>query len=527
MKPTKVLIYAAVLLCLAGWLYFYEIKHKEKIKAASDKAEKIVSLSKESVTGFELKPKEGTVIELVKPADQWVISAPIRSKADDHATDSLLHSITTGKREKLLKEKDVNWAEYGLDKPELTLILKTKEKSHRIAFGEKNPSKSSVYVRVDDNPELLLVADTLKNSVNKSVFDLRDKTVVAIAPDDVDRFVIEEADSKLALEREGADAWNITEPEKMKAKKSVVNGALRTLTSLTAKNIIDEPEKEGDRYGFEKPELTLEFTGKKLGQTLLIGGPVDKPSEDDKGAPGATPSLSPDRYARIKGRTPVFVVEGATIKNLKKRAEDYRDKSLLSFEPTHIEKLSVMLDGATYTASIDKDKSWNLESPKKAKAESWAITGLLWTIRDLEWKTMTKDAAASPSESAQFGLDNPKLTVTLTPKGEGAQPLLLKAAWPDPPQKASDDKEQPSEKKTEEASAPKPEEGKAPESKPDGGTAKKAKDTPAPTTVFAVAEPSEHKDAVYVLDGAFVKRLRDEFARLTADKDKKEGKGKK
>lgn len=519
MKLSKVLIYATVLLCLAGWLYFYELKHKEKTKAVSDKAEKIVTLDQGDVVGFELRTKGGETIELVKPAGQWVMSAPIRNKADDHTVDSLLHSVTAGKREKLLKDKDVNWAEYGLDSPEFTLLLKTKDKSDKVAFGEKNPSKSSYYVRVNDNQELLLVADTLKNSVNKSVFDLRDKTVVGIAPDDVDRFVIDFEGKKTAIQREGADAWALAEPEKMKAKKSAVDGALRTLTALLAKKIIDKPETEGDPYGLDKPDITIDFGGKKLEQTLLVGAPTEKAIKDDKAPAG--PPLTPDRYARIKGRDTVYVIEGVTLKNLKKTPEDYRDKAVLTFEPAQIEKLSVTLDGKTYTASLDKDKSWNLEAPTSGKAESWSVTGIMWTIRDLEWKTLKMDGAASLGEC---GLDNPKLTVSLTPKGR-SEPLTLKAAWSEPAKPQSTEKEKQEAKKPEDATGAKPEETK--NDAPERDKAPETASMEAPSTVFATADPTEYKDVVFVLDGAFLKRLRDELGRMSEQKEKKSATDKK
>ncbi len=60
----------------------------------------------------------------------------------------------------------------------------------RSVFGSTNPAKTSYYVRVDEQPKLLLVPDTLKNSLNKSVFDLRDKNVVGMSPEQVDRVSI-------------------------------------------------------------------------------------------------------------------------------------------------------------------------------------------------------------------------------------------------------------------------------------------------------------------------------------------------
>ncbi len=43
-------------------------------------------------------------------------------------------------------------------------------------------------------------------------------------------------------------------PERIRAKAPVMALNLRTLTNLAAKKIIDEPVKEGDPYGLDKPE---------------------------------------------------------------------------------------------------------------------------------------------------------------------------------------------------------------------------------------------------------------------------------
>ena len=103
---------------------------------------------------------------------------------------SFLLAILDAKPEKVVLEKDAKWEDYELDKPEFTVTLATKDQTADIRFGSANPAKTSYYVRVDEQPKLLLVPDTLKTSLNKSAFDLRDKTVVGMSPDQVDRVAI-------------------------------------------------------------------------------------------------------------------------------------------------------------------------------------------------------------------------------------------------------------------------------------------------------------------------------------------------
>jgi len=201
MKLSKISVYLLILAALAAWLYFVEIKQKDKKQADEDKASKIVNIEKDQIVQIDLKSGDGVNIELKKP-DEWVITAPLNTRADQAAVGSLLLSATDARSEKIVLEKDVKWEEYGLEKPVFSVALTTKDGKTEILFGESNPSKTSYYVRIGGDPRLFLVSDTLKNSLNKPFFDLRDKTVITIAPEDVDRIQITQKDEETELKRE-------------------------------------------------------------------------------------------------------------------------------------------------------------------------------------------------------------------------------------------------------------------------------------------------------------------------------------
>ena len=276
MKLSKLLIYLSILAALAAYVYFVEIRHKQEQQVIEEKAAKIVHLEKDKIVEIELLSRDKEKIELKKPSDTWVLTSPVKTKADESAVASLLHSITDAKPEKVVSEKDVKWEDYELDKPEFAVALGTKDQTAEVRFGSANPAKTSYYVRVDEQPKLLLVADTLKNSLNKSAFDLRDKTVVGLVPDQVDRIAISAEGKEVELQREPKDQWTMEKPERIRAKAAIIALNLRTLTNLTAKSIIDDPAKDGDPYGLNNPQETILMAGKEREQTLLIGVPQKK-----------------------------------------------------------------------------------------------------------------------------------------------------------------------------------------------------------------------------------------------------------
>jgi hypothetical protein len=506
-KLGKLLIYLSILVALAAYVYFVEIKHKQEQQTIEEKAAKIVHLEKDKIVAVDLLSRNKEKIELRKPSDSWVLTSPIQTKADESAVASLLHSLTDAKPEKVVSEKDVKWEDYELDKPEFAVALGTKDQTVEIRFGSANPAKTSYYVRVDDQPKLLLVPDTLKTSLNKSAFDLRDKTVVGLSPDQVDHIVISTEGKEIELQREAKDQWIMAKPERIRAKAAVIALNLRTLTNLTARSIIDDPAKEGDPYGLNNPQETILMAGKEREQTLLIGAPQKKE--------GGPPSAEPDRYARIKGQDTVYVLDGRALKSLKTNPDELRDRSLLTFNPADIEKLEINLDGKTWLTAKDKDNKWSLEQPeKKEKLDAWPVTAILWDLKDLEWKSMTKPA---PTDLASVHLDKPQLTVSLFKKGE-SEPLLLKAGWKVPADKEGQEagakkdgqtpgtEQQPSADKKAES----PVKGTAAEVTPDKAA--------APEGVSVLVQPQEEEGAIFAIEGSFVSRLRTDLERLTEKK---------
>lgn len=502
MKFGKILIYLAILVALALYVYLVEIKQKGEQKAQEEKASQLLDLKKENVTSITLKSKERGLVEATKIGDDWLLTAPLKTKADKHAIDTLIHSILTGKREKLLKDKVSDWTEYGLADPGFVIELGAKDQKSSVGFGELNPAKTSYYVRVGEKPELYLVADTLKNSLDKTLFDLRDKTVVAVAAPDVDQIAYTVKGQEIQMKREGTDKWALVKPEKMRVKSSLVNSDLRSLTNLTAQDIIDQPQKEGDPYGLDNPELSVLLSGEKRQLTLLVGKPVEK---KDKAQ-----TLTPDRYARVKGSDTVYVIAGLPIKNLHMDPEKLRDRSLMTFDPANVEKLEVGLDDKKWVAVRGKDNKWDLEEPQKKKGmETWLANRILWDLKDLEWKSRKERAG---KDLAAYQLVSPALVAKVWLKGE-KEPLVLNAGWK---KKATET----APGATPSAKAPEAEKGKAEKHILSDGDAAPGSQKASRISgeVHAIAQPHHEEGFVYVLDGNPVERLITDLEELTDKK---------
>ena len=227
--------------------------------------------------------------------------------------------------------------------------------------------------------------------------------------------VVSRKGKQMELKREAADKWLMTAPERFRVKNSIVTSDLRTITNLKAKEIIESPSKEGDEYGLQNPEESIVLSGPKRELTLLIGKAQEKKS---------SPTAPADKYAGIKVMRRVYLLDGCSLDSIKTDPEELRDRSLLTFNPPDIEKIQIELNGKQWIATKDKDNKWNLEKPeKKEKLNNWAISGILWDIKDLQWKSMS---TRKPGDTTPVELGQARLVVSLFKKDD-KEPMLLKA----------------------------------------------------------------------------------------------------
>jgi Domain of unknown function (DUF4340) len=518
MKLGKVLIYLVILVAVAAYLYLVEIKYKEKQEAAEKQSKKIVQLEKGKIVGIDLQSNDKGKIELKKPGDTWVLTAPVKAKADEAAMKTLLTSAVDAEAEKVIREKDVKWEDYGLDKPAYSISLFTGDKATTLSFGAQNPAKTSYYLRASNDPRLFLVADTLKNALSKTAFDVRDKSVLGVAPGQVEKIVITKDGAETELRRAGGEKWTMVKPEQIRVKGHVIRQSLIDLTNLTARQIIDDPKKEGDPYGLDNPTEKILLSGKNLNQTLLIGK-----AETEEAGPGA----APNRYARVQGHDMVYLVDGRVVQGMKTDPKQLQDRSLLTFKPLEIKKVEIELDGKKWVASQDKDKKWvasqdkdkkwSLEQPEKKKGiDTWPITGILWDLKDLEWKEMTKPM---PQDLTSVHLDKPRLVVSLFKKDD-KEPLVLKAGWePLAPKKEAAAKQEEKEATPVEKQAQASPKTKASEKAHNPGSAPALPPQPTvPPTINAVVKPNEEGNSMFVVDSGFIGRLKEDLEKLTAKK---------
>src|SRR5262249_2547503 len=230
MKIRGLLVAAVVFCVLAGLLYWSEHrKSDDTVKASADTPPAILKLDSSSITKIDLKKRDAEPLGLSKgDAGQWKIVEPQRYAADQDTVSSLVSSLSSLNSERLVEDKASDLKTYGLDHPAVEVEITEKNKSHKLLVGDDTPTGSAVYAMLAGDPRVFTMASYTKNSVDKSLNDLRDKRLLTVNSDKISRLELVRKGQTLEFGR-NKDDWQIVKPKPSRADSSEVGELVRKL----------------------------------------------------------------------------------------------------------------------------------------------------------------------------------------------------------------------------------------------------------------------------------------------------------
>jgi hypothetical protein len=138
---------------------------------------------------------------------------------------------------------------------------------HRVVFGANDFSNSNTYVLLDDAKEVSFIPQDLLASVDKPVFEFRDRRIAVFNEADLVRVRVRNKNTSLLAEKKD-DKWLVREPDAKKDWELMTWRIFNSLESAKAAEILDAP-RPAIRARLAKPEVEAELTDKN-GQTLRI-----------------------------------------------------------------------------------------------------------------------------------------------------------------------------------------------------------------------------------------------------------------
>ncbi|OGW15446.1 MAG: hypothetical protein A3G93_10485 [Nitrospinae bacterium RIFCSPLOWO2_12_FULL_45_22] len=380
-------------------------------------------------TAVKINPHEIQKVEFIRDgqqirceldqAKQWTIVEPIKYRANEAKIKDFLDKVRELKIKEFVDEDPKELNPYGLDHPsqELAFWSKNKEGSPvRLYLGMKDEGEKGVYAKHSDKKNVFLVEEGFITYLPQRVEELRDPYLLRFDPEKVIKLGIQSpAEGNIICTIEHDHNWQLQAPVKVKADAQEIDTLLTNLKELKVKEFISDEPKDLQEYGLASAQISYNIWEKnqKEPKTLLLG-------KEESPKTGF--------YAKIENQPNIFLINQEDVKKITKKVFDLRDKSILAFEVSDINKIQLRYPDKEILLEKEGDE-WKLLKPQEAKAKYVKVLDLLWELNGLKFKDIASEQGTILPE---YGLDKPQIQITLWKgKGESWGTLLLGATTPD------------------------------------------------------------------------------------------------
>jgi hypothetical protein len=391
MRFRTTILLILVLAGLGAYVYFVEYPHAEQ----EAKKKTLFEFKADEATQMTLDYGDHKIV-LKKSGNDWRLTEPLDAPADATTVKNLVNAVAECEVKRELKDASSDLSQYGLDKPFVTVTVKLGDKDLPVFMvGKNTPVGFSTYVERADDKKIVLTSSAFRSGMDKKVKDLRDKTIIDFADNDVQRLDISGEGKNLQLQQKD-DKWNIVQPAAYAADGASVRSFLSTLRSMRATDFPDDHASDLSTYGLDNPRLkiTLHLGKDNAEKNILVG------KENDK----------KEIYVQRGGEPTVYTVSDWVFRDLDKNLADFRDKTVLAFDRDTLTAVELKRkDGGHVKLVHGANKQWTVEGVEGKPAET-VITQYVTDLHDLKGYEI---AADQPADLVQFGLDQPLLTLTV------------------------------------------------------------------------------------------------------------------
>ncbi|MBI3091357.1 MAG: DUF4340 domain-containing protein [Candidatus Tectomicrobia bacterium] len=422
MNSKKTIIFAAVLACLLLFYYFYEVRGGKARQEAKDRSERVLNFDTAKVKQLTLQGKD-QALTIESSAGGWKLTAPLATPGDKEAIEAFLKTVATQKRSRYVKEDVTDLQPYGLEKPRLTLSLTIdgEEKPRTLAIGAENPAGAGVYMLADGAKAVELAPTSLYASLNRGVYDLRDKALLHFAPERLQEIELNVGETRIVLRHGGApsgaaakpdagkepqpkteapsgatatlpgkgSAWHLSVPLAADASQRDVEDLIKLLKEAKVKEFSSESTDELAPYGLEAPKVRVDLRAGDDQASFLLG----RFDEKKKGV-----------YARRSGSKQVLLMDEKFIEKLPKEVASLRHRKTFEFERDKVTELEFEAAGERVQVRKKGKDDWEMLAPDAVKADEVRISSFLWDLADIEAAAFVDE---QPQDLAAYGLDKP------------------------------------------------------------------------------------------------------------------------
>ena len=244
----------ALVVVLAGLgAYIYFVTWKKSAEPLSKQDKVFAGVQTDKIDELKVTSDKGDVTTLKKDNGNWQLVAPVTARADEAEASGIANAVGQVEIVRVIDENPSDLKGYGLDMPRVEVDFKAAgDKDYRrLLIGEKSPTGADLFARRNDEKKVFLIPASQETTLNRSTFELRDKTLLKFERDKVDGVEMNAGGKTVQLAKDGAE-WKITQPLQVRADYGAVEGLIGKLQTTA-----DQVDRRRQRQRGRPEEIRL------------------------------------------------------------------------------------------------------------------------------------------------------------------------------------------------------------------------------------------------------------------------------
>lgn len=411
---------------LGAYIYFVEMKRDPAADTEATKREKVFTIATGTIEELEITNATAEVTRVARKDATWSIVAPEAIEADPTEVATVVSSLESLERTKVIDENPASAQPFGLEPPRIRLAFKTAgdPAAKVLLIGNKTPTGGDLYAKVDGAPAIFLIGGFLEDTFNRKTFDLREKSALKFSRDDVNAVSLTQGTARVSLTKSGND-WRLSAPTSARADGAAVDAIIGQLqqarmTSLKSADVSAAALKE---HGLDKPQVVVTIGAGSATAELAIGKKEDETHV----------------FARDLSRPLIFSVDKSLLDAVLKKADDFRVKDVFAYRSFTATGLDVVSGGVTYTYAKKKGEGegavekWSQTVPAEKAVDAAKFDDFLMTLSNLRAESFAATAVSGGETitvTARFGDAAAPQTETVTLRKAGTVVHAVRAGEP-------------------------------------------------------------------------------------------------
>lgn len=451
-KVTLVLVFLNV--ALFFFIFQFE-RHWRTERASLETRRRVLGPEASDIRSLEVtSAAPGATFRLARRGDNWWLTAPLEWPANPAAVDSIIHELqllehVSSFEVAQLAQNNQGLADYGLDKPKLTIAFATGENSPTtttLRVGDVTKDGSRVYLLSSDLKRIHVVGHELLDRVALTSDQLRANTLLTIPVFEARALSVQTGGVRVRIRRENApsdpgaqsDRWLFDTIVDARANKTALEVAIIALNALHPRAFY--PPNTVATLPSAAPTLRITLEGNNRSETLFLGDALGTTAIPT----GVATEPDVEFYAQIDRRPALFTVAvpAELLKVLKNAPVALRERHILDFNAAAVTAITLAspvrqattppltLQRLDPTANGDDGGHWQIVrrsdaalGPQTIPADAAAVQKLLGHLTELVAKNFATNASTN-ADLENWGFKRPERNVTLTLAG-ATTPLVL------------------------------------------------------------------------------------------------------